>query len=119
MNEQFYIDWINSLEIPESVLIDKIEDITNNNNILLNIISKILNKNIEEMMIVLGNLKSMNSLKNISLLMNIYFDYNYDYSNKEHLNEHTYKLIQFLKSKYPKEKNTKQKIYIDNYKESE
>ena len=118
MNEQFYIDWINSLEIPESVLIDKIEDITNNNNILLNIISKILNKNIEEMMIVLGNLKSMNSLKNISLLMNIYFDYNYDYSNKEHLNEHTYKLIQFLKSKYPKEKNTKQKIYIDNYKES-
>ena len=118
MNEQFYIDWINSLEIPESVLIDKIEDITNNNNILLNIISKILNKNIEEMMIVLGKLKSMNSLKNISLLMNIYFDYNYDYSNKEHLNENSYKLIQFLKSRYPKEKNTKQKIYIDNYKES-
>ena len=48
MNKKFYIDWINSLEIPESVLIDKIEDLIQNNDILLNIISKVLNKKIEE-----------------------------------------------------------------------
>ena len=114
MNEQFYIDWINSLDIPESVLIDKVEDIINNNDILLKIISNILNKNIEEMMIILGKLKTMNSLKNISLLMNIYFDYNYDCSNKEYLNENTYKLIQFLKSRYPKDNNLQKKMIYSN-----
>ena len=114
MNEQFYIDWINSLAIPESVLIDKVEDIIYNNDILLKIISKILNKNIEEIMIILGKLKTMNSLKNISLLMNIYFDYNYDCSNKEYLNENTYKLIQFLKSRYPKDNNLQKKMIYSN-----
>ena len=114
MNEQFYIDWINSLEIPESVLIDKIEDLIQNNDILLNIISKVLNKKIEELMLILGNSKSLNYLKNISIIMNLYFDYEYDYSNKNNLNKNTFKLIEFLKSRYPKENNNKKEIN-DNY----
>ena len=115
MNEQFYIDWINSLEIPESVLIDKIEDLFQDNDILLNIISKVLNKKIEELMVILGKSKSLNNLKNISLITNLYFDYEYDYSNKNNLNKNTFKLIEFLKSRYPKETNNNKNVINDNY----
>ena len=38
MSEQYFIDWINSLDIPNSVLVNKIEDLYKKNNILINII---------------------------------------------------------------------------------
>lgn len=117
MNEQFYIDWINSLDIPNSAFIDKIVDLYSNNNILLNIISKILNKSIDELTTILGKSKSINILENISNLMNLYFDYNYDYSNDKNLNKNTLSLLKFLKSRYPKEtKETKIKNKYENNK---
>ena len=49
MKEQYYIDWINSLDIKDSIFINTIEELfQNDNNILLNIISIILNKKIDE-----------------------------------------------------------------------
>ena len=102
MSEQFCVDWINSLDIPGSAFIDKIEDLFNNNNILLNIISIILNKKEEEIIYILGDSKSFNYLENISNLMNLYFDYNFDYKNKESLIQNTILLLKFLKSRYPK-----------------
>ena len=103
MNEQYCIDWINSLDIPEALFIDRIEDLYKDNNILLNLISKVLNKNLEELLNILGTSKSIYSLENISSIMNLYFDYKYDYSNKESLNKNTVALIRFLKTRYPKE----------------
>ena len=35
--------------------------------------------------------------------MNLYFDYYYDYANKENLNKNIILLIQFLKTRYSKE----------------
>ena len=103
MNEQYCIDWINSLDIPETVFIDRIEDLYKDNNILLNIISKVLNKNLGELLNILGATKSINFLENIASIMNLYFDYLYDYTNKENLNKNTILLIRFLKTRYPKE----------------
>ena len=103
MNEQYCIDWINSLDIPEAEFINKIEDLYDKSYIILNMICIILNKNLEEIINIIGAIKSLNSLENISLIMNLYFDYKYDYSNKENLNKNTLFLIQFLKSRYPKE----------------
>ena len=104
MNEQYCIDWINSLDIPETVFIDRIEDLyKDNNNILLNIISKVLNKNPGELLNILGATKSINFLENIASIMNLYFDYFYDYTNKDNLNKNTILLIRFLKTRYPKE----------------
>ena len=102
MNEQFCVDWINSLDIPGSVFIDKIEDLFNDNNVLLNIISIILNKKEEELLYILDDLKSLNYIENIANLMNLYFDYNYDYKNTDYLVENTILLLEFLKSRYPK-----------------
>ena len=103
MNEQYCIDWINSLDIPETVFIDRIEDLFKDNNILLNIISKVLNKSLEDLLNILGTSKSVNFLENISSIMNLYFDYNYDYTSKENLNKNTILLIRFLKNRYPKD----------------
>ena len=103
MNEQYCIDWINSLDIPETVFIDRIEDLYKDNNILLNIISKVLNKNPGELLNILGATKSINFLENIASIMNLYFDYFYDYTNKDNLNKNTILLIRFLKTRYPKE----------------
>ena len=103
MNEQYCIDWINSLDIPETVFIDRIEDLYKDNNILLNIISKALNKNPGELLNILGATKSINFLENIASIMNLYFDYFYDYTNKDNLNKNTILLIRFLKTRYPKE----------------
>ena len=114
MSEQFCVDWINSLDIPGSAFIDKIEDLFNNNNILLNIISIILNKKEEEIIYILGDSKSFNYLENISNLMNLYFDYNFDYKNKESLIQNTILLLKFLKSRYPKA-HIKNKIYEINH----
>ena len=85
-----------------ATFIDKIEDLYDKSYIILNIICRILNKNLEEIMNILGATKSSDSLENISSIMNLYFDYNYDYLNKEYLNKNTIFLIQFLKSRYPK-----------------
>ena len=50
MKEQYYIDWINSLDIKDCIFINSIEELINNdNNILLNIISIILNKKVDEL----------------------------------------------------------------------
>ena len=111
MNEQYCIDWINSLDIPESIFIDKIEDLYSNSHIILNIISKILNKRIEELPNIINNSNSLNSLKNIEFLLNLYFDYNYDYLNKENLKKNTIAMIIFLKARYPKEKKTHENYY--------
>ena len=105
MNEQYFIDWINSLDIPDSVLVNKIEDLYKKNNILLNIISIILNKNIKELLNVTLVSKSLNYLKNVSKIMNMYFDFNYDYSNINNLKKNTLLLLKFLKSRYPKQIN--------------
>ena len=114
MNEQYCIDWINSLDISEALFIDRIEDLYKDNNILLNIICKVLNKNLEELLNILGASISENFLENISSIMNLYFDYQYDYTNKENLNKNTILLIRFLKTRYPKEiKNN------DNFKDNE
>ena len=105
MSEQYFIDWINSLDIPNSVLVNKIEDLYKKNNILLNIISIILNKNIKELLNVTRQSKSLNYLKNISKIMDMYFDFNYDYSNINNLKKNTLLLLKFLKSRYPKQIN--------------
>lgn len=105
MSEQYFIDWINSLDIPNSVLVNKIEDLYKKNNILINIISIILNKNIKELLKVTLQSKSLNYLRNISKIMDMYFDYNYDYSNINNLKKNTLLLLKFLKSRYPKQIN--------------
>ena len=105
MNEQYFIDWINSLDIPDSVLVNKIEDLYKKNNILLNIISIILNKNIKELLNVTRQSKSLNYLKNVSKIMNMYFDFNYDFSNINNLKKNTLLLLKFLKSRFPKQIN--------------
>ena len=107
MNEQYYIDWLNSLDIPEATIIDRIDDLLYKGDIILRIISKILNKKIEELITVIDSPKPKTTLENISILMNLYFDYNYDYSNKSNLKKNTILLIQFLKSRYPKNTNKK------------
>lgn len=103
MNEQYFIDWINSLDIPDSALVNKVEDLYKKNDILLNIISIILNKNIKELLNITHQSKSLNSLKNISKIMDMYFDYKYDYSNRNNLKKNTLLLLKFLKSRYPKQ----------------
>jgi hypothetical protein len=90
MNEQYYIDWLNSLDIPEATIIDRIDDLLYKGDIILRIISKILNKKIEELINIIDSSKPKTSLENISILMNLYFDYNYDYSNKSNLKKIQY-----------------------------
>ena len=119
MSEQYCIDWINSLDIPEVEFIDRIEDLYSKKHILLSIISNILNKKIEELRGVLGTTEFLNSLESISTIMNLYFDYNYDYSNKENLNKNTISLIQFLKSRYPKNYIINDKYEENNYKKKD
>jgi len=111
MSEQYFIDWINSLDIPDSILVNKIEDLYKKNNILISIISIILNKNIKELLNVTRMSKSLNSLKNISKIMDMYFDFNYDYSNINNLKKNTLLLLKFLKSRYPKQINNSEINY--------
>ena len=101
MKEEYYIDWINSLDIKNSVFVNKIEDLyQNDNNILLDIISIILNKNVEDF----NNeeiYKNLNYLEKIFIIMNDYFKYSYEINDEINLKNNTILLIQFLKSKYP------------------
>ena len=101
MKEEYYIDWINSLDIKNCVFVNKIEDLyQNDNNILLDIISIILNKNVEDF----NNeeiYKNLNYLEKIFIIMNDYFKYSYEINDEINLKNNTILLIQFLKSKYP------------------
>ena len=99
MNEQFYIDWVNSTYLPEQIFINKIEDLYDND-VLLNLISYILNKQQDELLLIIGSKLSPNMLENISSLMDMYFSYKFNYTNKQTLKYNTIKLLQFLKSRY-------------------
>ena len=101
MKEQYYIDWINSLDIKNCVFVNKIEDLyQSNNKILSDIIAIILNKNIEDF----NNeekYKNLNYLEKISIIMNEYFQFPYEINDEINLKNNTILLIKFLKSKYP------------------
>ena len=104
MQEQYYIDWINSLDIEDSIFINTTEDLYKGvNNILLNIIAIILNQNLEE---INNQFQNLNYLNKIAIIMKNNFYYNYETSDKINLKNNTILLIKFLKSKFP-----------DNYKE--
>ena len=100
MNEQYYIDWINSLDISGSIFINNISELYKNNRILLTIIAIILNKKIDEL-INDKEYQNLNYMKIIEKLMKKYFNYIYV---KESSNN-TILLLQFLKSIYPHNKN--------------
>ena len=61
MKEQYYIDWINSLDVKDCIFVNKIEDLYQNNTILLNIIAIILNKNVADLL----DYNKLNYLNNI------------------------------------------------------
>ena len=101
MKEQYYIDWINSLDINECIFVNTVEDLyQSNNNILLNILAIILNKKIEEIFNE-EKLQNLNYLNKISFLVRKYLNYNYDPNDEINLKQNTILLIKFLKSKYP------------------
>ena len=101
MKEQYYIDWINSLDIKDSIFINTIEELyQNDNNILLNIISIILNKKIDEF-VKEEEYKNLNYITKISMIMKNNFDYIYEINDELNLKNNTLLLIKFLKSKYP------------------
>ena len=101
MKEQYYIDWINSLDIKGSIFINTIEELyQNDNNILLNIISIILNKKIDEF-VREEEYKNLNYITKISMIMKNNFDYIYEINDELNLKNNTLLLIKFLKSKYP------------------
>ena len=105
MKEEYYIDWINSLDINNCIFVNTIEDLyQSNNNILLNIISIILNKKTEEIL-EKEQLKNLNYLNKISVLAKEYLNYNYDPNDEINLKQNTTLLIKFLKSKYPNNLN--------------
>ena len=101
MKEEYYIDWINSLDINNCIFVNTIEDLyQSDNNILLNIIAIILNKDIEEIL-EKEQLKNLNYLNKISFLSKEYLHYNYDSNDEKNLKKNTILFIKFLKSKYP------------------
>ena len=101
MKEQYYIDWINSLDIKDCIFINSIEELINNdNNILLNIISIILNKKVDEL-IKGKEFKNLNYIDKLSNIMKNYFGYVYEINNEINIKNNTILLIKFLKSKYP------------------
>ena len=101
MKEEYYIDWINSLDINNCIFVNTIEDLyQSDNNILLNIIAIILNKDIEEIL-EKEQLKNLNYLNKISFLSKEYLNYNYDSNDEINLKKNTILFIKFLKSKYP------------------
>ena len=76
MNEQYYIDWINSLDVKDSIFINSIEELyQNDNNILLNIVAIILNKKFDEFLKA-EEYKNLNNIKRLSVIMKKNFDYN-------------------------------------------
>ena len=99
MNEQFYIDWVNSLFLPDQIFINKIEDLYNNDT-LLSIISFILNKSRDELLLIIGSSLSQNMLENICSLMDKFFNYKFNCMNNQTLKYNTIKLLQFLKTRY-------------------
>ena len=101
MQEQYYIDWINSLDIKDCIFINTIEELyQNDNDILSNIIAKILNKSVEELDKIEQN-KNLNYINIISIYMKKYFNYIYDTNDEINLKNNTILLVKFLKSKYP------------------
>ena len=101
MNEQYYIDWINSLDIKDSIFINSIEELyQNDNNILLNIVAIILNKKFDEFLKA-EEYKNLNNIKRLSVIMKKNFDYNYEINDEMNLKNNTLLLIKFLKSKFP------------------
>ena len=101
MKEQYYIDWINSLDIKDCIFINSIEELINNdNNILLNIISIILNKKVDEL-IKGKEFKNLNYIDKLSIIMKNHFEYVYEINNEINIKNNTILLIKFLKSKYP------------------
>ena len=101
MKEQYYIDWINSLDIKDCIFINSIEELINNdNNILLNIISIILNKKVDEL-IKGKEFKNLNYIDKLSNIMKNYFGYVYEINNEINIKNNTILLIKFLKPKYP------------------
>ena len=96
MKEQYYIDWINSLDVKDCIFVNKIEDLYQNNTILLNIIAIILNKNVADLL----DYNKLNYLNNITIIMENYFNYIYESDDEKYLKENTILLIKFLKSKF-------------------
>ena len=101
MKEQYYIDWINSLDIKDSIFVNSIEDLyRNDNDVLLNIISIILNKKVDEL--TKGNeFKNLNYIHKLSIIMKKNFGYIYETNNEINLKNNTILLIKFLKPKFP------------------
>ena len=101
MQEQYYIDWINSLDINDCIFVNTIEDLyQSNNNILLNIFANILHKKIED----INNeesVKNLNYLNKISFLVEKYLNYDYEPNDEINLKNNTILLVKFFKSKYP------------------
>ena len=112
MKEQYYIDWINSLDIKDSIFVNSIEDLyRNDNDVLLNIISIILNKKVDEL--TKGNeFKNLNYIHKLSIIMKKNFGYIYETNNEINLKNNTILLIKFLKPKYPNnfQKNNNNKL---------
>ena len=102
MKDNYFIDWINSLDIKDCIFVNTIEDLyqKDNNNILLNIIAIILNKTINEFLNE-EEYKKLNYIDIISIIMKKYFDYTYKIDDENNLKNSTLLLIQFLKSKFP------------------
>ena len=114
MQEQYYIDWINSLDIKDCILINTIEELyQNDNDILSNIIAKILNKSVEELDKIEQN-KNLNYINIISIYMKKYFNYIYDTNDEINLKNNTILLVKFLKSKYPNSIESKNNDKINN-----
>jgi len=114
MQEQYYIDWINSLDIKDCILINTIEELyQNDNDILSNIIAKILNKSVEELDKIEQN-KNLNYINIISIYMKKYFNYIYDTNDEINLKNNTILLVKFLKSNYPNSIENKNNDKINN-----
>ena len=115
MKEQYYIDWINSLDIKDCIFINSIEELINNdNNILLNIISIILNKKVDEL-IKGKEFKNLNYIDKLSNIMKNYFGYIYEINNEINIKNNTILLIKFLKSKYPNHIHKNNKDILTSY----
>ena len=115
MKEQYYIDWINSLDIKDCIFINSIEELINNdNNILLNIISIILNKKVDEL-IKGKEFKNLNYIDKLSNIMKNYFGYSYEINNEINIKNNTILLIKFLKSKYPNHIHKNNKDILTSY----
>jgi len=114
MQEQYYIDWINSLDIKDCIFINTIEELyQNDNDILSNIIAKILNKSVEELDKIEQN-KNLNYINIISIYMKKYFNYIYDTNDEINLKNNTILLVKFLKSKYQNSIENKNNVKINN-----